>query len=211
MPEMLILCDFDGTITEQDVTNLIWDRYIPFDWRKELLPAYLQGTTSPVDVMVAGYKPISAPAREMIEYVRPRVALRSGFLSLFEDCNAKGWRFFVLSCGLDFYIRPFLPPEMKFFSLTAELNGTWHVKLPPGTVLRAGEDFKVNVLLDLKKRNPGRATVFIGDGLNDLPVAREADRVFAVKGSTLARMCRQERIAATEFTSFGEVVRSLQD
>ena len=35
---MIIVSDFDGTLTLDDVTTYLWDKYLPYDWRAKLLP-----------------------------------------------------------------------------------------------------------------------------------------------------------------------------
>ena len=36
---MIIVSDFDGTLTLDDVTTYIWDKYLPYDWRREAAAA----------------------------------------------------------------------------------------------------------------------------------------------------------------------------
>src|SRR4051794_1072288 len=113
---MLILCDFDGTITTQDVTNLIWDRYIGPSWRGDLLSSYKRGQISHLKIMVDGYKLIDAPKQELLDYVRPLVSLRPGFESLRLFCETRGWPLAVVSGGVDFYIEAMLPAGVPFYS-----------------------------------------------------------------------------------------------
>ena len=206
---MLVLCDFDGTYALQDVTNLIWDRYRTDDWRELLLPDYRAGRTNAFEVMSAGYRPLKVPAREMIEFVRPLVEVRPGFDVLHGFCRENNFALNVVSQGLDFYIREFVPAGIPIHSLTAELNGHWQVKFPDGCRIDHREDYKVHVLEKLKREHPGAPIAFIGDGRNDFPIAEQVDRVFAVEGSSLARMCADAGIACLEFHSFEEVVSAL--
>lgn len=208
---MLVLCDFDGTITEQDVTNLIWDRYIWPDWRERLLPPYREGKATTLDLMSQGYKPITATAEELIAAIGEHVRIRAGFEALTEFCVAKNWPLHVVSCGLDWYLRAFLPPGVAFSCYAARYDGCWNVSLPEGVALAAGQDFKIHVLEKLLLQHPGRDTVFIGDGRNDFPIARACGRAFAVKGSTLAKMCREHGVGCMEFESFAEVVEQLKN
>jgi 2-hydroxy-3-keto-5-methylthiopentenyl-1-phosphate phosphatase len=206
---VLVVSDFDGTVTNQDVTNLLWDRYGMPDWRRRLLPVYRAGKTTTLDLMDAGWREIDIPEEELLAYARPRVGLRDGFESFVAACGARGWPVHVVSCGLDWYLRAFLPPHVPFTSYTSSLNGGWNVSLPVGCALPDGADFKVHVLEALRSRHPGRESVFIGDGRNDLPIARETDRVFAVRGSSLARLCARDGIAHEVFDTFDEIGRAL--
>lgn len=206
---MLILCDFDGTITEQDVTNLIWDRYGIPRWREVLLPPYRAGTMSPPELMARGYAPISASAEELLAFAKPQVNLRRGFEELLAVCERKGWPFRVVSQGLDWYLKDFLPTSVTFHGLRAELRGTWQVSVPPEVTLKPGQDYKSWVLEGLRREFPARPAVFLGDGTNDLPIARDADRVFAVAGSTLEKLCKQHGISAASFEDFHQVIEAL--
>ena len=206
---MLILCDFDGTIVTPDVTNLLWDKYGIKNWRRKLLRPYREGRQTTLELMDVGWREIAVPEAELLEYARTRVRLRDGFQQLVDLCAARGWPLHVVSCGLDWYIKAFLPDQVPFASYTAALNGGWRVTLPEGCALPSGDDFKIHTLRGLEREYPGVPTVFIGDGHNDLPVARAVDRAFAVKGSTLAKLCTEEGIACPEFASFAEVIEHL--
>lgn len=52
--------------------------------------------------------------------------------------------------------------------------------------------------------------VFIGDGVSDLPAAREADVLFARRGLRLEEHCREHGIAYTPFDTFADIQREIQ-
>jgi len=54
--------------------------------------------------------------------------------------------------------------------------------------------------------------IFIGDGVSDLPIAREggADVIFAKQGRALARVCAESGVEHTVFDGFGEVRRAME-
>jgi 2-hydroxy-3-keto-5-methylthiopentenyl-1-phosphate phosphatase len=205
---MLVLCDFDGTITTDDVTNVLWDRYGLPDWRAALLPAYREGRRTTLELMDEGWQAIGISEGELLSAARASIGLRDGFRRFVDLCAQSGWRFHVVSCGLDWYLRAFLPADVGFTCYTAALDGGWRVALPAGCTLQSGEDFKVHVMAELLNESPD-VTVFIGDGRNDLPIARQCDHVFALRGSTLARLCREEGLKAVEFESFDTISASL--
>ncbi|HLX60988.1 MAG TPA: HAD-IB family phosphatase [Planctomycetota bacterium] len=206
---MLILCDFDGTITLQDVTNLIWDRFIGPSWRGDLLSSYKRGHISHLKIMVDGYKLVREPKYVLMDYVRPLVSLRAGFDALRAHCAARQWPLAVVSGGLDFYIQEFLPAGVPFYSYTAAFNEHWHVAPPPHIEKAEAEDFKVSVKRLLKKQHRKEHVAFIGDGRNDFPVASKADKVFAVRHSMLAQLCQERGVACREFDDFAEIGKML--
>jgi len=202
---MLILCDFDGTITLEDVTNCIWDHYHGPQWREWLLPDYRAGKTTTLQVMAAGFKPIRAPLTEMLTIAQQHRTLRTGFQAFAAECKRRDWPLYVVSCGLDVYIREFLPTGIPVISYEAELQDGWDVRLPADVDLAPGADFKIHALERLRKKHPDLPTVFIGDGRNDFPVSQQCDRVFAKSGSTLERLNRESHRECFSFDSFDEI------
>jgi 2-hydroxy-3-keto-5-methylthiopentenyl-1-phosphate phosphatase len=207
---VILACDFDGTVVVEDVTDLIWTAHLPYDWATVLMPASRDGAITPFQLIARGYADVAAPPEALLAEVRPQVHLRAGFEALVAACGARGWPVHVISHGLDFYLRALLPAAVPFTAFTGTFSdGRWAVALPSDIAPVPGQDFKVHVLDRLRARHPGHTVVFAGDGRLDLPAARHADRVFAVRGSALAAACRREGIAHTEFAGFDEVLAAL--
>ena len=212
---MLILCDFDGTITTQDVTNHILDHFTGTGWRQRVLPRYWAGEMNHFQLMGELYGTLQKPETDLIEISR-EIKFRDNFDKLVEYCRAKKYSLAVVSGGLDFYIRAFLPSDIPFFSYRGQFDpaGSWQVHLPewPEVNLAGGEDFKVRVLEELKREHPhDHPVVFIGDGRNDGPVAAAADLVFAVKGSRLVEICAARHQNCIVFEDFAEVIAALEE
>ena len=51
--------------------------------------------------------------------------------------------------------------------------------------------------------------VFIGDGVSDLPAARQADVLFARKGLRLEEYCIENKIAYIPFETFADIQREV--
>ena len=60
---MIIVSDFDGTLTLDDVTTYIWDKYLPYDWRAKLLPPTYEGRWTPLEMIGRGYARHPRPAQ----------------------------------------------------------------------------------------------------------------------------------------------------
>jgi 2-hydroxy-3-keto-5-methylthiopentenyl-1-phosphate phosphatase len=209
-PPYLIVSDFDGTITVDDLTNLIWDRHVPYDWRAVLTPLSREGVLSPLEMIARGYGDVPAGPEALLAEVLPAARLRAGFHPFVADCGARGWPFEVLSHGLTFYIEPLLPSGCALTAFEGRFeDARWRVALPPGLTVPAGRDFKAHVVAELRARHPGHAAVYVGDGRLDFPAARTCDAIFAVAGSTLAKLCAEAGIAFQPFETFDEVTRAL--
>jgi 2-hydroxy-3-keto-5-methylthiopentenyl-1-phosphate phosphatase len=205
----LVFCDFDGTITDRDTTDLIWTDHIGPGWQGEIFPRGERGKVSMVERIGLGFSRVKCPPERLLEQIEGRIHIRSGFSDLVSTAAERGWHLRVLSCGLDFYIEKMLPPEIPRDCFIGTFDGTWRVALPPGVTLAPGEDYKLHVLKKRAQPLPGARLVYIGDGPSDLEPARRCDVVFAVRGSTLARLCRKEGIAFTEFSRFEDVTTAL--
>ncbi|KAH8893210.1 putative 2,3-diketo-5-methylthio-1-phosphopentane phosphatase [Thozetella sp. PMI_491] len=53
--------------------------------------------------------------------------------------------------------------------------------------------------------------VFIGDGVSDLPAAREADVLFARRGLRLEEYCQENKISYIPFDTFADIQKKLQE
>ncbi|WP_437930712.1 HAD-IB family phosphatase [Sorangium sp. So ce291] len=209
---MLILSDFDGTITSDDLTNRIWDAHLRYDWRKVLLSPAGGGQLTAIELLQRGYADVERSPVELLDELRPHAALRPGFEELLALCARRGWVFHVISHGLPFYIREFLPPGTPFSCFDAAFDdGRWRVSVPEAVPLGPGDDFKIRVLEQLKAATGETATVYIGDGRLDYPAARRSDRVFAVRGSALDGLCARDGVPRTPFDSFTEICAALDD
>jgi 2-hydroxy-3-keto-5-methylthiopentenyl-1-phosphate phosphatase len=211
MRPFIVVCDFDGTATVEDVTNIIWDTHLDYDWRATLVPPSREGRWTALEMIARGYAGVRAGAEQLLAEVRPRVRLREGWAELVALCDERRWPLEVLSHGLRFYIREILPPGVAItcFEGTLDGDGGWRVSLPAGMSLAPGEDFKTRVVADLKARHPDHATAYVGDGRLDFPAASRCDRVYAVRGSALAVHCRKANVPFVEFDTFAEVVAGL--
>jgi 2-hydroxy-3-keto-5-methylthiopentenyl-1-phosphate phosphatase len=207
---VIIVSDFDGTLTVEDVTTYIWDKYLPYDWRTELLPQTYAGVWTPLQMIARGYADVFVPPEILLAEIRGQVELRSGVEALATYCRGRGWPFAVASHGLSFYIESLLPSWIPFTSFVGTFRGAgYEVDLPPGFALDHGDDFKSQVVADLVARHPGHPTVYIGDGRLDLTAAERCDRVFAVRGSRLAQLLRAIGREVTEFDRLDEVAAEL--
>jgi len=207
---MIVVSDFDGTLTIEDVTTLIWDTYLPYDWRATLLPPTYAGTWTPLEMIARGYADVPIPPARLLAEIRAQVRLRPGVEALATFCRGRGWPFAVASHGLSFYIEALLPSWIPVSSFVGTFaDGKWGVALPPGVALAPGADFKSQVVASLRERHPRRPVVYIGDGRLDLPAALTCDRAFAVRGSRLARLLHDAGREVSEFTHLDEVAAEL--
>jgi 2-hydroxy-3-keto-5-methylthiopentenyl-1-phosphate phosphatase len=207
----LVLCDFDGTITLDDMTNVVWDRFLPYDWRARLLSDFNRGQINATELVRRGYAGVEQSEEEVLALMRQRLRVRPGFGQLRALCERQQWRFAVVSNGLRFYIEAALEPHTEIWAHEARFDRRWQIGLPPSMRLLDGEDFKSRVIAHLKHEHPSARSIYLGDGRLDLEPAQLCDHIFAVRGSELERLCQGANIPVRGFTDFNEVVEQLEE
>lgn len=204
--------DFDGTVTEEDVSFLLLDTFVGSVWR-EYHKEYDAGNISVAAFNRWVFGLMKADRRAMTELVltSERVRLRSGFREVVDYCLEKGFRVVIVSHGLLFYIEAILKnlgidgvevyaAENEFFP------GGMKVRYlgPEGAELEAGFKEAYTEML----RQEGYEVVYVGNGSSDIYPARHAQYVFAT--DNLLKRCRQEKMPCTPFTDFFDVIRGLE-
>ncbi|MFC1981897.1 MtnX-like HAD-IB family phosphatase [Chloroflexota bacterium] len=203
-------CDFDGTITEQDISFLMLDTFAGGDWRR-LFREYQEGRISVGHFNRAAFSMVKADRQSLLEAVMDKVKIRPGFQELVAYCRKKGLRFVIVSNGLDFYIEEILRgigmADIETFAAETQFHpGGLKVRYigPDGNYLDDG--FKlayVNSYL-----NGGNRILYAGNGASDFPPAKQCQHAFATGG--LIACFKQADLDFTPFTDFNEVVRVLE-
>ena len=207
---MLILCDFDGTITERDVTDLLWTDWIPQAERDRMVGEVTGGRWSMQRYIAHGYSFVRDPPDVIRRRLKTRVQIRAGWSRFLDVVHASKARLHIVSNGLDFYIRDFVPANVQVSCFSASFDGMFHVHLPDGCALSNGEEFKVNRVRQLIAECGKQLVTYVGDGRADFEPALLCNRIFAVRDSQLARLCRGHSIATIEFDTFNTVADCLR-
>ncbi|MFC1929041.1 MtnX-like HAD-IB family phosphatase [Chloroflexota bacterium] len=206
----LVQCDFDGTITEEDVSFMMLDAFANGDWR-QLFREYEEGQISVGHFNAEAFAMVKADRQSLLEAVKSKVKIRPGFHELAACCRRKGFRFVIVSNGLDFYIEEILRDiglaGIEVYAAQTRFH-TDGLKVqyvgPDGRHL--DDDFKM-AYVDLFL-GEGYRIIYAGNGISDVSPARKCHYIFAT-GNLLTR-CKQENIGCTPFTDFSEVVSALE-
>ena len=206
----LIQCDFDGTITEKDVSFLLLDAFSEGDWRP-LLAQYQQGEISVNSFNSRAFAMVKEDRQTLLKFVRSRTRMREGVRELMTYCHRKGFEFVVVSNGLDFYIEAVLGDagidNIDVFAARTQFSPeglmTRYIG-PDGNQLESG--FKeAYVRLFLER---GYRVVYVGNGISDIPPARCAHNIFAI-GELLA-YCKKASLNCIPFVDLTDIVRGLE-
>jgi 2-hydroxy-3-keto-5-methylthiopentenyl-1-phosphate phosphatase len=220
----VILCDFDGTITDADVTDTLCRRFIP-QHREELRRQsrrWEAGEISAVEWEEIAYGLMDL-RQEQVDAVLEEIGVCSGLQALLEVARCRGWDFHVLSSGFDYYIRKILARVGCEASFTA--NSLWfgpegEVRLSflnndePGCDLYKPPCIgcKPVVWEDWKAR--GYQIAFVGDGVSDYCLAARWERLaepgdLLFAKASLLRYCREHGIPAFPYESLADVAAYL--
>jgi 2-hydroxy-3-keto-5-methylthiopentenyl-1-phosphate phosphatase len=207
---MLIQCDFDGTLTEEDVSFALLDTFSQGDWR-EWFEQYREHKISVGEFNTRAFAMVKATRAEMLKVAREKVRLRAGLHELIGYCRRQGFRFVIVSNGLDFYITTILK-DAGLVDIEVHAAKT-HFYRGGLKVQYIGPD-NIPLLSDFKEAytrvflRQGYRLICIGNGPSDIAPAVHAHHVFARDGMLDA--CKETGLECTPFDDLNDIVRGLE-
>ena len=207
---MIIQCDFDGTVTTNNISLLLREKFALGEWRN-IESDYFCGRLTVEESNKRQYALIKEPRQNLVTFARDNAKVRAGFLEFIDYCLATGIKFVIVSSGLDFYIEAVLSkisaPQLELHCARTHFsqNGiTVSYIDPDGNTVSAG--FKKKYLDWLKRQD--NSVTYIGDGLSDLEAAQAADCVFAV--NHLHRLLSTNLISHCTFSNFYDILNQIR-
>lgn len=206
---MRIICDFDGTITQQDTTDWVLEALADPAWR-EIESEWVAGRISAAECMRRQVALIGGSQREL-NAVLDGVQLDPGFADFLGWAGGHGFPVSIVSDGVDYFIDRILARHgvAKIPTVANQLAGRAGRRRLEQPWSRTGCAAKSGVCkCDAAGPTPaGLATVFIGDGRSDFCVSARADLLFA-KGA-LADYAAARDQAFIPFETFHDVTSAL--
>ena len=203
-------CDFDGTITTEDVSFLILDAYGDKGWRR-MFQDYKDGKISVGRFNTLAFATVREDRETLLELVRKKARLRPGFRELVAFCQGNNMEFAVVSNGLDFYIRAILQDigidNIKVFSATTRFaaEGVEARYIGPGGDI-VEDSFKDTYLRLFQQE--GYRVIYAGNGTSDARPAQQAYHCFAT-GDLLAYF-KKKGVNCTPFNDLNDIVDGLR-
>ncbi|WP_406857585.1 HAD-IB family phosphatase [Alsobacter sp. KACC 23698] len=211
-----ILCDFDGTITREDVTDALLDACADPAWA-EIEELWTAGAIGSRECLTRQASLLRGEPSDF-DAIIDEIQVEAGFTEFVAYCSLRGFRLEIVSDGLDHAIRRILQRlaltiPFRANGLARGVEGSWALRTPhsdPGCAAdaahckcRSGAAFGGDAF-----------TVVIGDGRSDICVAGAADLVFAKDGrsgpSPLLRHAREQRLHVEPFRTFYDVMAGLE-
>lgn len=208
--QFLIQIDFDGTITEKDVSTVLLDRFAQGDWR-QLLTRYRNGKIMVDQLNIQAFSMVKAPKEDLIQSARKEATIRTGFPQFVTYVRENNVPMVIVSYGLDFYIQALLKDQnadgFPFHAAQTQYHPQgWklHYTDPQGKPLKG--DMKEQHTLNFIRQ--GYRVIYIGNGDSDINPLRHAFLGFGT--GKLPHFCQRNNLTCTPFNDFFEVMEALR-
>ncbi|KAI0549866.1 2,3-diketo-5-methylthio-1-phosphopentane phosphatase [Xylaria curta] len=223
-----IICfsDFDGTIFMQDTGHVLFDNHGCGSERREVLDEQIKtGERSFREVSEEMWGSLHVPFNDGFKVMEKTLEIDPDFRSFHEYCINNKIPFNVISAGL----KPILRRVLDTF-LGEEQSAQINIVANDAKIAEDGSEWKPiwrhdnelghdKALSVQEARSQAEMTcedgtipliVFIGDGVSDLPAAREADVLFARRGLRLEEYCIENNITHVPFDTFADIQKEIQ-
>lgn len=232
-PEMLkckrkIICfsDFDGTIFMQDTGHVLFDAHGCGEERRLILDEQIKtGERSFRDVSEEMWGSLRVPFEDGFAIMEKSLEIDPDFQKFHRFCIDNNIPFNVISAGLKPVLRRVLDKflgeeESKRIQIVAneaeisEDGSQWKPVWRHDTELGHDKALSITEAREHAQLECEDGTipliVFIGDGVSDLPAARQADVLFARRGLRLEEYCLEHRIPYIPFDTFADIQKEVQ-
>lgn len=206
----IIQCDFDGTLTTEDISFHILDKFVGDNWHEDF-KTYQQGSINVGQFNKIAFGRISAPLEELEEFTKQTRYERSGIVDFIEFCRSNDIDFNIVSNGLKFYINVIMErlglSNVPVYAAEADFSS--------GYLNAAYYDINKNEVMEGFKESyarhflgNGRKLIYIGNGPSDVPAAKLADKVFAT--GYMVDDCKKQGINHHSFENISEIIEELK-
>lgn len=208
---MQVFSDFDGTISIQDVTDVVLSSFAEPEW-EVLEQQWKDGMIGSAECMRRQIALIRANRREL-DATLDTVAIDPGFLAFRDYCRVNGLPLTIVSDGVDYFIHHVLTcngitdlrvvANLLHCCIVDGLESYALTPAPNSAGCSSGSGVcKCRVVSGMEP------TIYIGDGRSDFCVAGRADLVFA-KGK-LADYCSDKNIHFIAFVDFADLLSGIK-
>ncbi|MBX3688789.1 HAD-IB family phosphatase [Dokdonella sp.] len=209
MPNWTILCDFDGTISVEDITDTLLVRFARSGW-EEIEQAWKRGEIGSRECMAQQIALLDVSRAELDAHL-DQMSIDRDFAAFATAVEEAGLPMTVLSDGLDYSIRRILGRNglarlpVAANHLIASGERSWRLEFPYANVdCRSGNCKCASSAIAHGER---QRVLVIGDGASDFCVAGSADFVFAKH--RLVEHCRAAGIAHLRIDGFADALALL--
>lgn len=209
---LVVLCDFDGTITTLDTAEFVLARFARGDWRL-FERQFENGEITLEECLTRQFSLMRASKKQILKELKNVVTFRPNFKELAEYCKEDCIPLIIVSAGLDFVIKHFLKLNdcqdlVEVYAAKTAFTANGIRFTFPRLLDRASDNFKHDIVRYYKSQD--REVMYIGDGTADYVAAKDADYSFAMEGSRLAKLCKGHGIPCKSITDFQKVIEAIR-
>lgn len=200
-----VFIDFDGTIAEHDVTDVLLERFAAPE-REIIEKNWLAGTINARECMAQQIALLNA-FPDALNACLDEMRIDRAFPDFIKMLTQNNINVAIVSDGLDYSIRHILQRyglrDMTVFAnrLIYNGNGHWQLQFPYENSACPSGHCKCRRFDGL----PIGRTLYIGDGKSDFCPSEKADLVLAK--DKLADYCAIKRLNYVKFTDFAEIMK----
>ena len=209
--------DFDGTISNDDVVDLVLDRFADKEW-KEVEKEWVAGNIGSRECLSRQMDLVKATPADLREAVS-HVKLDPYFIPFLKKAEELGVLVTIVSDGFDVIIEQVLKQNLKdkpgvvkavpIFSNKLHKTATGFKAVFPSETVCAHGCANCKKAVMKKMTSVGDHIFFVGDGMSDRFAARQAHLTFA-KGKLLA-YCQENQIGHVPYKDFKKVQQWLEE
>ena len=207
MKDIIIVSDFDGTITKKDGLYSFIEKYAKEGW-EQIERDWANGKISSKECLIEEFQLVPDLSEELISSFIKTIAIDDSFKNFYETISKKEIDFCIVSDGIDYFINNILKQnglhDISIISNRGYFRGEFfELEFPndySGCLNNAGT-CKCKVVSDLKQEY--KKVVYIGDGVSDYCVANKVDILYAK--SRLLDYCKDKGIECISYNSFADI------
>ncbi|GIP31089.1 MtnX-like HAD-IB family phosphatase [Paenibacillus sp. J2TS4] len=214
MSQLTVVTDFDGTLMEQDVGDLLMKTagVVNEAAAKEAYRSFEAGEIGSMEVARTSYS-FLANRKSVVDEVIRQVSPREGAVEFLEFCHRNGVPVTVLSDGMEYYIKQIIH-QMNLKVDQVISNPIYYTEeggyrlgfQNPNEACQWCGCCKAEVVRNIKRQ--GSRVLYIGDGTSDYYGSGFADWIFA--RARLARYLDEAEEVYFPFTTFHDVLNVLE-
>jgi 2-hydroxy-3-keto-5-methylthiopentenyl-1-phosphate phosphatase len=206
-----ILCDFDGTVSVDDVTDILLERFAEPGWQ-ELEEKWRKGEISSRSCMQGQISLVRASKTELDSAI-DEIRIDPAFPAFVRATRRHGWPLAIVSDGLDYAIRRILSrhgiTDIPIFAnrVSQATPNTWRLESPHANGACNVDAGTCKCACVKHERLTNRRVLLVGDGASDFCAAGSVDFVFAKY--RLNEYCRTHSIHHTSILGFADATELL--
>ncbi len=224
--KIVLVVDFDVTITKNDLAYDLLDEYGRPDWR-DIEDEIRSGKITLREGIQRELGNLKISLQELVNFTMTRTILDDGAKKFFQWARKEKIPTYILSDGIVQYIQVVFKHFLKI-SLNFQDDNEWHpqiianrfkwkdanqvdhVEFPNPPCEHGCANCKPFWITRIKNNHPEAKIIFVGDGYTDRLVAPLVDIIFARKGEMLEQILNAQNVPFYSYDSLLDVLERIQ-